>query len=255
MAAAPTLQHALAYAASGLHVFPLKPGSKEPGTSNGHLDATTDPTRLEAMFAARWDGKERGIGIATGPSDLLVVDLDGPEGVAHRHKFPATLTSVTGRGLHLYYDTIGTGPLRSTVRALGTGIDTRGAGGYVVAPPTRHPDGHRYRWESRGTGIQPAPGWVVEALARKPVAPSRPVRVTDPGTATLLLRAAVDRFRRAARPGTRNITLNSAVYYTRGVLPDHELAALWAAEAAAVGLPPHEAERTIRSALNPKGTG
>lgn len=235
---------AVRLATLGLHVFPLKERSKAPATVNGHHDATCDPSKAAAMFRPPWDGSARGIGIACEPSGLVVIDLDGPAGVAQRYRFPVTLAAVTGHGLHLYYR----GAARSGVRNLGPGVDTRGTGGYVVAPPSVHPSGHTYRWEDWSVGIAPLPAWVAAKLA--PHAPKpRKRRPADPGTASFLLRHALERFRAGAVQGGRNNELNRAVWYTSSLAPHAFLAAFWYAEAEAVGLGHEESVRTIASGL------
>ena len=69
------------------------------------------------------------------------------------HRFgalPATVTAVTGTGgHHLYFrlpNFAGAPVIKNTASALAAGIDTRGEGGYVVAPPSIHPNGNPYGW-------------------------------------------------------------------------------------------------------------
>ena len=158
---------ALAYANSGWPVFPLRPGTKRPATPDhtaencdgsdprcawhGHVGwearATTDPGRI----VRAWDQRPFGIGIACGPAGLLVIDLDvpdhasvtGPEALArlehdHGEKLPGTWTVGTpSGGRHLYYLAPRGRQLGNTASRVGPHIDTRAAGGYVVAPPTR----------------------------------------------------------------------------------------------------------------------
>ena len=74
----PTLARALAYARHGWPVFPCKPGSKEPATAHGHLDATTDPARIADWWRAV---PVRNVAIATGAPGPDVLDIDvRPEG-------------------------------------------------------------------------------------------------------------------------------------------------------------------------------
>jgi hypothetical protein len=92
------------------------------------------------------------IGIVTGSlSALTVVDLDSAADVQWwRDNFPATpLVAVTGRGgAHMYYRAAETSSVRNQARVLGRKLDLRGEGGYVVAPPSRHPDtGRPYHWQ------------------------------------------------------------------------------------------------------------
>lgn len=151
-------------------VFPLRPGTKLPATPTHTADACDqrDPRCREghAGWEARatcetdrvtraWTRKPYGIGIACGPSGLLVVDLDVAKGTAasgqetltqlehdHGQALPATWTVGTpSGGRHLYYRQPPGPRLGNTAGRVGPGIDTRGWGGYVAAPPTTTPSG------------------------------------------------------------------------------------------------------------------
>lgn len=132
---------ALWYASAGLRVFPLRAGSKipHPGT-HGCKDATTDETRIRQWWTDRPDSN---IGIATGHL-IDVVDVDGVSGqqsrVAHwddifgqvdADKVAVVMTPRPG-GMHIYVPAQGEGNSASIVPS----VDYRGAGGYVVAPPS-----------------------------------------------------------------------------------------------------------------------
>lgn len=140
-----TLSAALWYAEQDLAVFPLRPGLKTPlrGT-RGFLEASTDPVKVRSW----WSGREsRNIGLATG--ELVdVIDIDSPEGMAvweASEGWPEVIGIVaTPRGRHLYIRTTGD---RSRA-AIFPGIDYRGKGGYVVAPPSVLSSGEVYRWET-----------------------------------------------------------------------------------------------------------
>lgn len=127
------LAAALLYAAQGLAVFPLAPGTKRPfAGSRGSHDATTDVRAVEAWWTAH---PTANIAIATGRG-LDVLDLDGPRGIASwldatDRPDPVAVARTPG-GVHLYLRTAGS-PNR---RDLLPGIDYRGLGGYVVAPPS-----------------------------------------------------------------------------------------------------------------------
>ena len=89
-----------------------------------------------------------GIGIATS-YPYFVVDIDGEEGAKTWLKLveladylPDRWVAKTGRGLHLWYASVE--PVGNM--KLGTLLDLKGEGGYVAAPPSLHPDGHRYEW-------------------------------------------------------------------------------------------------------------
>jgi Virulence-associated protein E/Bifunctional DNA primase/polymerase, N-terminal/Primase C terminal 2 (PriCT-2) len=146
------IDYVLQYAARGWYVFPLRPRSKLPLISKkaggrGFHDATTDRKQLETWWRTV---PEANIGIATGASGLVVVDVDGPEGQAALKALvgtagiPRTLAARTGRegGLHLIYR--GTG-VKSTADK-DAHLDVRGSTGYIVAPPSIHPSGAIYGW-------------------------------------------------------------------------------------------------------------
>jgi hypothetical protein len=139
------LPSALWYVDLGLHVFPLQPGAKTPypGT-HGCKDATTNPDAI-----VHWWTKmpTSNIGIATGHA-VDVIDIDGPIGVqswAQLDNVPPILGKVStprAGGSHLYVRATG----RGNKAGIAPGIDHRGIGGYVVAPPSVNADGVAYAW-------------------------------------------------------------------------------------------------------------
>ena len=147
------LKSALEYAKMGFGVFPLYPKGKNPLTQHGYLDATTDEKQIIAWWM-RWP--DANIGIAIGDK-FVVIDLDVEEdrGINGYHtlmewerengKLPETVMSITGRnGYHYIYRT--ERPYKNAV-GIREGVDIRGEGGYIVAPPSIHPNGRRYEWE------------------------------------------------------------------------------------------------------------
>ena len=66
------LTAALGYSARGWRVFPLVPGEKRPAVTDWETRATTEAHRIRRC----WGTGDYGIGIACGPSGLLVLDLD-----------------------------------------------------------------------------------------------------------------------------------------------------------------------------------
>lgn len=147
------VEYALGYAARGWAVFPLKPRSKEPypGT-RGFKDASRDPDTIRRMFAGKADAN---IGIATGAiSGIWVLDVDNKDGaggldslnrlMAEHGPLPETLIALTPTGgYHYYWRYDPARPVKSRTN-IAPGIDVRGDGGYVVAPPSTHPEGGQY---------------------------------------------------------------------------------------------------------------
>lgn len=152
--------HAANYAADrGFRVFPCR--DKRPLTSHGFKDARTDPELVERMFEY-YRGAQ--IGIATG-GGIWVLDVDGEEGEASLARISEgrpiyTAVVRTARGRHYWFRGDGLGS-RSGVLP---GIDTRGEGGYVIAPPSIHETGWQYRWEVPLDDLAEAPSWLIEAL-------------------------------------------------------------------------------------------
>jgi hypothetical protein len=182
----PTLDAALTYAAHGLRAFPLKPRSKEPATSHGFKDATIDGGILQRRFLAA--GAEANVGIATG-GGIIVVDTDewieGIPNLLDGHELPRTWAVKTGRGRHFYYRTPLDRKIR-TIPGLGPKLDIKAEGGYVVAPPSVHPDGSSYEWmchPSEMAGAVPkfpitdAPDWMLELFEKyspRPITEAQP---------------------------------------------------------------------------------
>jgi len=176
------LQRALAIAMTQrLYVFPVTPRGKTPAVRGWQELATRDPDRIRAWFEAA----SYNIGISTGPSNLLVVDLDDghgalpPEpwlGARHGKEVLARLAAAAGEnlptntytvttptgGLHLYFRQPEEISLRNSVGTLGWRIDTRGNGGYIVAAGPRRPEGF-YR-VANPAPIAPLPNWLRDAL-------------------------------------------------------------------------------------------
>lgn len=209
------LDAALAAAARGWAVFPLRPSSKKPalhgdtpyrpcprtGTCrDGHLGwerrATTDGHWIHRWWArdSSWN-----VGVATGRSGLVVVDLDNGDdfcppdrfaGARHGLDVLVMLAAAAGVGVpndtytvqspggrHLYFRAPVGLKLRNTTGRLGWRIDTRAHGGYVVAAGSRGNDG-KYRVIHDGP-VAELPEWLAEALAPVPAPePGPPMRLS-----------------------------------------------------------------------------
>jgi len=256
------LAAALAYAGHGWRVLPvagkvpLLPGWSRP---DGTGAATTDADTIRAWWA-RWPGA--GVGIATGPaSNLAVLDVDPRNGgteslgrLEERHgALPGTIVSLTGgsgSGFHLYYRSPDR-KVTSRANALGVGLDVKGHGGMIVAPPSVHPDtGRPYAWLG-GCWRDELPVWP-EALLEQ----GRPAVVRRPdwgdGHAERRL-VAVVQFVLDSQPGERNGRLfwascRAAELVVAGTDRGIVIDALQLA-AEDVGLSPGEARATICSGM------
>jgi hypothetical protein len=219
------LRAALTYAKQGWRIFPLIPGGKRPALhgeascrstgpcGNGHQGweqrATTDPDRIRTA----WTHAPYNIGIACGPSGLVVIDLDTPKpgkelpaelraaGMRDGHDVFAALCAQAGQtgqaepsdtytvatpsgGRHLYFQHPGAGPLLrntqgGTTGSLGPLIDTRAHGGYVVAPGSLTSPGKPY---TALNDLDPDPllSWLADRLTPVPLPPQRPVKIDLP---------------------------------------------------------------------------
>jgi putative DNA primase/helicase len=93
----------------------------------------------------------------------------------HGRPPPGPVSHTGGGGRHLLFAHPGR-PVPSRAGALGPGLDVRGDGGYIVAPPSRHRSGRRYKWEVSShpaeVALPPAPAWLVEEATALGHAPS-----------------------------------------------------------------------------------
>ena len=154
----------------GLRVFPCS--GKVPATPHGCKGATTDPAQIAEWWGG---GSTYNVAIATG-NGLVVLDVDtahdagkfGDETLADLEQqygpLPETWTCLTGGGgVHYYFQC--DDPALTVGAGFAPGLDYRGAGGYVVAPPSIHPTtGRAYEWEASSTPtsvpLAPLPDWL-----------------------------------------------------------------------------------------------
>lgn len=158
------LRHALAYQRMGLRVHPLKAGEKVPATRRGLHDATTD----QSVARGWWKTADYNMGIRTGEG-LVVVDVDprhGGDDTLHSLEqsegaLPPTWRQQTGGGGEQIFFLVD-GPCGCSVGKLGPGLDVRGDGGYIVAPPSIHPSGREYAWDVSPSEVElaPLPDWL-----------------------------------------------------------------------------------------------
>lgn len=167
------LDAALSYAERGWAVFPLRPREKIPfAGTQGFKDATCDAGRIRESWGLH---PTANVGIATGKmSGLTVVDVDPKNGgdatlldLQREHgRLPDTVTVSTGSGgFHFYFADAGVG---NSASRIGKGVDVRGVGGYVVAPPSIHPSGRTYEFFEDAApgvvGVVGLPTWLLEKV-------------------------------------------------------------------------------------------
>lgn len=179
------------YAGMGWRVLPIAPGAKRPPMTGWQHAATCE---LE-VIGNWWGGLYRGygIGIATGQqSGVWVLDIDPAHGgddalaalEAEHGKLPDTATVETGGGGRHYFWLNPQGlEVRTRRDVLAVGIDVRGDGGQVVAPPSTHASGRTYTWlrapwMTAVAQVAMAPDWLL-ALVTAPL--HEPIRLPDQG--------------------------------------------------------------------------
>ncbi|MEV0174994.1 bifunctional DNA primase/polymerase [Streptomyces sp. NPDC050803] len=288
------LTAALTAAAHGWYVHPLRPGGKAsalhgeracPHTgdcADGHVKweqrATTDPDRIRAA----WTAGAFNVGIATGPSGLVVVDLDVPKekngkgssdapdgattfaALCERagESWPTTYTVRTpSGGMHLYFTALPGTRLHNTAGTVAPHVDTRAWGGNVVAAGSTTPQG---TYEvADDAPVADLPGWLVHHCQAQPTPAAVLAPLLIPGQATRRAEVALNRETAVVRDtpeaggpegGRNNQLLASARAMGRfiawGEIPRNTVEAAFQAAGEAAGLPAGECRTTIRSALD-----
>ena len=171
------LEYALDYAARGWLIFPTPPGEKKSYKSGRNANgvrwgATRDKRDIMRDFQ-KWENA--GVGIMTGPeSGIFVVEIDTVDGHAvdgaaslaalekQHGKLPLTLMGCSPSGsIHRYFTYPKTTIIRNSDGKIGPGIDVRGDGGMVLAPPTLRPGKGNYKWLNK-TPVVEAPPWLIK---------------------------------------------------------------------------------------------
>ena len=166
----PAGRAALGYAGLGWSVLPLGAKSKRPLIAWRALEARrAGGAEIQGWFR-RWP--DANVGIVTGAiSRLIVLDIDPKHGgeiglaaLVRRHGplRPTVEAATGGGGRHFYFASPG-GEIRNRA-GLAQGIDLRGDGGYIVAPPSIHPSGRPYAWVAGRSPhefpLAPMPPWI-----------------------------------------------------------------------------------------------
>jgi hypothetical protein len=279
------LTAALDAAERGWHVFPLRPADKRPALhgeavcpligdcAGGHRKwedrATIDPDRIRRA----WADRPFNIGIATGPSGLVVVDLDMPKpnsstgtpagvttfgALCERagQAVPTTYRTRTASGGHHLYFTAPPGVrLANSAGRLGKLIDTRAHGGYIVAAGSFTAIGPYTVTDP--TPPAPLPEWLYALLT--PRRPSRALMAVPSSSKASRYAAAALRAEsatvRASQVGERDWTLLSAAralgrFIAWGDLPRSVVEEALQEAGESAGLSSRQCRSTVRSGLN-----
>lgn len=303
------VRSALAAAKRGWHVFPCAAGGKRPALRGNWQDLATTSSDVIRDW---WRRAPYNIGIACGPSGLVVIDLDLPRATgddddlddgalfplsgadrlarlarARGERYPAGtyVVDTPSGGCHLYFS-VGTdaagerardpaqarnpaqardlAQARNSAGVIGPHIDVRAAGGYVIGAGSRI-DGRAYAARDGRQSPAPLPPWLARLVTaspadaaaapepRPPAADRAQDRALGRAYALAALRAETERVA-AARPGTRNDTLNRAAFSlgqlaAAGLLPPVPVITGLISAATHAGLPEAEATRTVRSGM------
>lgn len=162
----------------GFNPIPLKHGTKE-SIVNWKKYQTQ---KVKIQECQKWDKGKHNVAIITGKiSGIWVLDIDGEKGAntlkAHENQYgelPKTVSAKTGKGKHYYFRyNAELGEIHNLAGASAhgevmTGVDVRGDGGYVVAPPSLHENGNNYEWENSPfeNEIADAPDWLLDMVIK-----------------------------------------------------------------------------------------
>ena len=264
---------AVAAARRGWYVFPCRPGDKRPAVDRWEHRACHDPE----IVARHWPSPDHNVGLACGPSGLVVLDLDthgelpadwqlpgvrdGRDVLAQLCEWagkawPATYSVATpSGGWHLYFTAPDDSTIRNSASLIGPQIDVRAAGGYVIGAGSLI--GGRIYEVLDDTGPAVLPGWLRRLLMGQPGAgraDRQGARVTEQrGAAAGRLRGIL-RTVSTAPEGQRNVALHWASCRAADMVAAAESDAVTVTEALvtaaiAAGLPEPEARRTVASGL------
>lgn len=187
------LEYALSYINGGLQVIPIKGKyGKDSEDAKRPLISEWQKVKATETLVKQWykEWPVANVGLRTGvDSGTLVLDIDGLKGSQsmQNKELPPTWIARTRRGFHHYFkwmDQLGDVP--TTKVGILPGIDTRGNGGYVVAPPSLYYDGAKYQWEKGGRAFQKPlalpPSWLVDILltSKKQISTDQAQFIEDP---------------------------------------------------------------------------
>jgi len=204
-----------AYTAHGWSIIPIRSGEKRPLVRWEEFQYRRPHAEEVHVWFSRWP--DAGIGVVTGAvSGLVVLDIDPEHGGAaslerlqlQHFRLPTTVECRSGGGgRHIYF--AHPGAFVRNMAGLAPGVDLRGDGGYVVAPPSLHASGLRYAWvgdrKPKPSDLAPLPGWVHR------LAVDRPGRLGH----------SIAHWRRLVREGVREGERNNTIASLAGHLLRH----------------------------------
>jgi hypothetical protein len=172
-------------------------------------------------------------------------------------RLPPGRTIRTGSGgTHLYFRHPGSPVHNDSGRLLGPGVDIRGDGGYVIAPPSRHATGGRYAVEARGGELPELPDWLVHRMEPQQQRPPALSRARGPSSAwgRAALNGELSRLSQA-KEGARNDTLNRVAFRLgqvigAGCLEETDVEPVLLRAGIELGLRDREVAGTVRSGLS-----
>ena len=149
------LNEAIKLSKQGFRLIPCN--GKIPLMKKWQLNATNNENKIKQL----WENNDYNIGILTGEqaNNLIVLDCDVKDDINGISNFinylksnnitlPDTLIATTGRGGKHYYFKSEASNLKSGTNIFDKGIDIRANGGFIIAPPSLHPNGNRYSWDN-----------------------------------------------------------------------------------------------------------
>jgi hypothetical protein len=251
---------ALLYAGHGWNVFPCR--GKQPYTSHGLKDATSDPEEVARMWRqwpdanVGWPVREGWIALDVDPrhdGDKSLRELQREHG-----PLPMTLRAITGSGGEHWIFRVPSGVELRQLAGIRPGLDTRlGGRGYLLVSPSVHPDtGKAYRWLA---AVEPVglPAWLVDMLkapprvALVPYSPPPAWWLANSGRERKARKAlaGMARLMAEAAEGGRNDLLNWCwfkMHEYRDVVSPSDIAAELRAAALASGLSEAEIAKVLR---------